>query len=215
VPTWLSLVGMDEPTGSARESPDVCLRLLDLYGQFHDRRGTRSRLASSYQRRRQSFNFGVFALRPSSLEPTTFLSLCRLSREWFAHAAYPEQSIANLFFSSGWERLPRRLNYNPAQPNRFHIRLPVPFKPRQAGELIYHFYGPDKPWHRGHPFRKMWLRNLRLAEGISDFSRADPRARHRNRNELEQVILELAIRFGFLSLRSRHLIGSTLRRILS
>lgn len=188
---------------------------VDLCGQFHARRDTRSLLASSYPGRRESFNFGVFSLRPSALESDTFASLCRMSIEWLAHAAYPEQSIANLFFSSGWERLPYRLNYNPLFMNRFGVRFPVLLKLRHARELVYHFYGPSKPWHHGHPFRSLWLRNLRLAQTIPDFSRAGPRACVRTGGELAHVLLELVICWKKWTRRLRHLIGGTLRRIRS
>lgn len=169
-----------------------------LRHQFAPDRDSQTILGGEAVRGLPSFNFGVFSLRPSALESDVFDRLCEMSVRCFSHALYLDQSAANLVFVDSWERLPFRLNYNPSIANRFRITLPVPFQPRASGELVYHFFGVHKPWHKGHPFERLWRENFLRAEEVPDFSTASDSG-CRQRNELSFLFLELAIRLRRLT----------------
>ena len=160
--------------------------------QFAPDRESQEILGSSAFRNLPSFNFGVFSLRPSALDSDIFDRLCEGSARLFPHALYLEQSVANYVLADLWETLPLRLGYNPYVSNRFGIASPVIFHPHTVGELVYHFYGDDKPWRKGHPFEALWRANLSRAEKVGSFLPTEG-FRCQRRNALSFLCLELVI----------------------
>lgn len=145
----------------------------NLGNQFAADPPTQRMVASFAKTRSPAFNFGVFALRPVALGTNIQQRLCDGSIQWFPHARYFEQSVANMVFYRDWEHLPFRLNLKAVfggVGGRLGTSVPFASASYLRKGLIFHFYGPHKPWDVAHVFHKKWQANLASAESVDSFS---------------------------------------------
>ena len=161
---------------------------------------------------RRSFNFGMFIVRPAAIPAGTYDRLCELSEHWLSAAIWGEQSIANICLWKVWKPIPQRYNYNPVlrlAGGRFSWCLrPLPFS---MSPPIVHFYGPQKPWNRRSPYRRIWLRNLRAAGSLTPGNRSFVHCNGSTAFSAVRLVGALLLWILLLFKRTVHVFGVALR----
>lgn len=146
----------------------------NLAGQFAFVRtiGTRQEIKKRYDLSTPSFNTGVFAFRPDTIEHDALDRLIELYNAYGPMSRFGEQLILNLFFYKQWERLPPRYNSYIYDPSQRTLPLVAPIVHRIATILvppgiILHFPIGLKPWEKESSYFGEWSRNRAHAETIS------------------------------------------------
>jgi len=144
--------------------PDIAMTVRD---NFTDLQTAIRAAGSEKAARAHAFNSGVLVIPGSGRLSSAFGQCITMTQRYMSCLRFPDQAVLNAVFANSWERVPYRYNARPIVClSHGRIQLGPFYRHPEGSNVILHFAGLCKPWHRSSVFRARWNRFRSTADQL-------------------------------------------------